>query len=351
MERRWVNMELYHLENLWFFLILLMLLVYLVLDGFDLGTGIILPFFKDPSHRKILLDKIWPFWDGNEIWLIITGGSLFAVFFPVYIAIMTGLYPIVMLLLFSYILRAVCFEFRNYDEKRRILWENIFSITSYLIVILLGAIIGIIISGVPLNQWMGFAGTMIVIFRPLPVLMALAGVSALFLHALTYQFTSDDSQMNEKLRKYGISVWRIHMILLTLYCAALWNIRPAPGLSILFIVGMVAGLGSTMLLRTSLANGFGNSSFLLSVSGLVGQGLMVAGSFFPYILPATNNSAFSMTIHNIPHSLYSLKYITWFTVIFIVIILIYTSFIYRIFRKNKIKLTYEEHTNENLLIL
>ena len=121
------------LADIWFVLFILIVAAYLVLDGFDLGVGILHPFVAKNDHeRRVVLNSIGPIWDGNEVWLVIAGGVLFAAFPIVYAALMSGFYGAIILLLFALILRTVAIEFRSKlaPSRWRSLWDGVFFLAS-----------------------------------------------------------------------------------------------------------------------------------------------------------------------------------------------------------------------------
>jgi cytochrome d ubiquinol oxidase subunit II len=147
------------LQNIWFLLIGILFVGYSILDGFDLGLGSLFPFLaKSEEDQRSLLNIIWPFWDGNEVWLLTAGGALFAAFPHAYATVFSGFYLALMLVLLALILRAVSLEFWFYDEKRRGLWEKTFIIGSFLPSLLFGVALGNVIIGIPLNESMDFTG-------------------------------------------------------------------------------------------------------------------------------------------------------------------------------------------------
>src|SRR5262245_38912555 len=143
------------LADVWFVLFILIIAGYLILDGFDLGVGILHPFVaKDDEERRVVLNSIGPIWDGNEVWLVVGGGVLFAAFPIVYAALMSGFYGAIMLLLLGLILRTVAIEFRSKlaPSRWRTLWDGVFFASSVGLALLLGVALGNIVRGVPIDS-------------------------------------------------------------------------------------------------------------------------------------------------------------------------------------------------------
>ena len=141
------------LNTVWFGLLGVLFIAYAVLDGFDLGVGIILPFYKSDEERRLALNSIGPLWDGNEVWLLTAGGALFAAFPHVYAGVFSGLYSALMLLLGALIFRAVSLEVRSKCEGAswRRIWDGVFSLCSFLIALLLGVAVGNLVTGMSVD--------------------------------------------------------------------------------------------------------------------------------------------------------------------------------------------------------
>ena len=143
------------LADFWFMLFVAVIAAYIVLDGFDLGVGMLHPFAaKEDRERRIVLNSIGPIWDGNEVWLVVGGGVLFAAFPVVYASMFSGFYWALMLVLIALILRTVAIEFRGKRESSRwrALWDSVFSASSFGLALLLGVAFGNVVTGVPLDK-------------------------------------------------------------------------------------------------------------------------------------------------------------------------------------------------------
>src|SRR5215470_9649078 len=142
------------LNVVWFILFGIIVAGYLILDGFDLGCGILHPFIaRNDVERRILLNSIGPVWDGNEVWLVLGGGALFAAFPFVYASLFSGFYVALMLVLLALILRAVAIEFRSLlpGPRWRTSWDYVFFVASLVLALLFGVAFANIIRGVPLS--------------------------------------------------------------------------------------------------------------------------------------------------------------------------------------------------------
>ena len=171
-------------QVLWFFLIFVLIAGYFVLDGFDLGAGVLYPFVAKGEHDKAVVRRsIGPVWDGNEVWLLTAGGALFAAFPPAYATTFSGFYLAVMLVLFGLIVRAVSVEFRGHDPQWARAWDACFFVGSLLPALLLGVAVGNIYAGIPMDAAGNYAGLPLIgLVTPFTLLTGLLGL-AMFLAA------------------------------------------------------------------------------------------------------------------------------------------------------------------------
>src|ERR1700733_5849006 len=155
--------EVYALEFIWFIVVIALLTGFAILDGFDLGVGIFHLFSKKDEERGLILNSIGPVWDGNEVWLVTAGGALFAGFPDIYATICSSFYLFIMLLLSGLIFRAVAIEVRSkqYAVWWRWMWDLFFSLASLIIALGLGAVLGNLIRGIPLDAEKEFTGSLI----------------------------------------------------------------------------------------------------------------------------------------------------------------------------------------------
>ena len=170
------------LPILWFIIIAVLISAYYVLDGFDLGAGILSPFVaKTPGEKRALMTSIGPVWDGNEVWLLTAGGALFAAFAPAYATVFSGFYLAIMLVLFGLIIRAVSLEFRAHDPKWQKFWDACFFVGSLVPALLFGVALGNCLQGVPLDAAGNYIGSFFGLLTPFPLLCGLLGLSTIIL--------------------------------------------------------------------------------------------------------------------------------------------------------------------------
>lgn len=168
------------LPILWFIIIAVLICAYYVLDGFDLGAGVLSPFIaKTPGEKRALMTSIGPVWDGNEVWLLTAGGALFAAFAPAYATVFSGFYLAIMLVLFGLIIRAVSLEFRAHDPKWQKLWDALFFVGSLVPALLFGVALGNCLQGVPLDAVGNYIGSFFGLLTPFPLVCGLLGLATI----------------------------------------------------------------------------------------------------------------------------------------------------------------------------
>ena len=177
------------LNDIWYVLFIVIISGYLVLDGFDLGVGILHLFVARSDHeRRVTLNSIGPVWDGNEVWLVVGGGALFAAFPLVYASLFSGFYLAMMLVLLFLIMRTVAIEFRSKRPSPtwRSFWDFMFFLSSLFISVLLGVAFGNIISGIPLDAAGNISAPLFDLLTPFALLVAVTTVAMLALHGSIY---------------------------------------------------------------------------------------------------------------------------------------------------------------------
>ena len=172
-------MEITFFQGLWFLLIFVLIAGYFVLDGFDLGAGVLYPFVaKGDEEKAVVRTSIGPVWDGNEVWLLTAGGALFAAFPAAYATTFSGFYLAVMLVLFGLIVRAVSLEYRGIDHKWAKVWDGCFFVGSLLPALLLGVAVGNIYAGIPMSANGDYTGIPLLgLITPFTLLCGLLGLS------------------------------------------------------------------------------------------------------------------------------------------------------------------------------
>jgi cytochrome bd ubiquinol oxidase subunit II len=198
-----ITLSLSTLQTLWFMLVGILFTGYAILDGFDLGVGILhLIAAKTDEERRLMLNSIGPVWDGNEVWLVTGGGALFAAFPDAYATVFSGFYLAMMLLLFALIFRAVAIEFRSKLQSVvwRRFWDVMFSLASVGGALILGVALGNIALGIPLNAQGDYTGTLLGLLNPYALLMGITTVALFAMHAGIYLVMKLDGPLQTRIK-------------------------------------------------------------------------------------------------------------------------------------------------------
>ena len=185
----------------WFGLIGFAILAYVVLDGFDIGIGILLPWVKKPQHRDVMINSVAPVWDGNETWLILGGGGLFAAFPLAYAVIMPALYAPLIIMLLGLIFRGVAFEYRFRTKRGKKLWDIGFSTGSIVAAFCQGIVLGALIQGIAV-EGREYAGGWFDWFTPFSVLTGIAVIVGYALLGSTWLIMKTDGELQQQFFRY-----------------------------------------------------------------------------------------------------------------------------------------------------
>lgn len=311
------------MEALWYWLVSILIAGYVILDGFDLGAGAIHLFVaRTDEERRQVLRSIGPVWDGNEVWLLAAGGSLFLAFPAVYASSFSGFYLPLMMVLWLLMLRGISIEFRNHinDELWKPFWDVVFSISSLLLIVFFGAALGNVVRGVPLDAEGVFFEALWTDFRVGPetgildwytVLVALTAVAALVHHGALYLVLKTEGAVRRRAHTAARAAW-VPALLLTVIMSILTfrvqshiplRFAASPWLALIPAIAL-GGLVASLLLRV---RGKEGASFLCSCVYLIALLSAAAAGLFPNLLPAIGDGTLSLTAHNSAASPYALR--------------------------------------------
>ena len=336
------------METLWFIIVAVMLTAYVVLDGFDLGAGAIyLIVAKSRDERRMVLRSIGPVWDGNEVWLLAAGGTLYFAFPQLYASSFSGFYLPLMMVLWLLMLRAIGIEFRTHIENP--VWQGffdvVFSVSSILLAVFFGAALGNVIRGVPLGPDGYFFEPLWTNFRvgPNPGILdwytVMAGVVALVTlttHGALYVAIKTEGDVNLRARRVAVILWPVQLGLTLISLVATWSVRPQvmdnyrshpAGLLIPIVV-----LGSLAVMIWATPKGKEKLAFMGSTLYIGGMLVGAAFALYPVVLPSATDPALSLTIYNTAAGRHGLTVgIAWW-ILGVMLALGYFFFIYRMFR-------------------
>jgi cytochrome d ubiquinol oxidase subunit II len=333
------------LNVVWYILFVVIIAGYLILDGFDMGVGILHPFLaKTDDERRISINSIGPIWDGNEVWLVLGGGALFAAFPFVYASLFSGFYVAMMLVLLVLILRTVAIEFRSKREvpSWRKAWDWVFFASSLGIALLLGVAFGNIMAGVPLDQNHDITATLFDLLSPYALLVGVTTIFMLAMHGGMYLLMKTEGELQARVRSWVPRFMVIFFVLNTAVVAAtillhetiadryLDQIWPAifPALALVALV----------LSAINMRRGRDFVAFLCSSAMIMLLILSAAAGLYPNLLISTTDPAYNLTVFNAASEANTLTVMLIIALIGMPFVLIYTSGVYYIFR-GKVKLT------------
>ena len=341
---------------LWFCVVAFMLTMYVVLDGFDLGAGILhLSIARTNEERRTVLGAIGPFWDGNEVWLLAAGGTLYFSFPLLYASSFSGFYLPLMMVLWLLVLRGLGIELRHQVDHPmwRSAWDAVFSIGSMLLAVFLGAALGNVVRGVPLGPDGYFFAPLWTSFTVQPdagildwftVLMGLVGLSTLAAHGGNFLAMKTSGDLQQRARSRA-RFWSWGVLLTSLGAAvAASEIRPEIWTNYgehpwgyIFPIAGAAGLAG-MFIFNRRSSDF--RAFLSSATFIGGMLASTAFGLFPYVLPSSTVATYGLTVYNTAAQSYGLGIgIIWWT-IGIVIALGYFAYLFFSFH-GKVKLEEE----------
>lgn len=330
--------------NTWWFLVFgAVISGYAILDGFDLGAGALHLFLRKESSRRIALNAIGPVWDGNEVWLVIGGGALFAGFPIAYAAVFSAFYMPAMIFLIGLIWRAVAIEFRSKETgaRWRMTWDFIYSFACIVVTLSLGLMLGNIANGLPLNQHKDFTGGFASFFNPFSIMVAITTLALFMMHGAIYLAMKTENRLYTKLTilsknftvfflvSFGIST--LYTLLYIPHLSDRIRSNPAffvfPGLMFLAIANI----------PRQLKKGNYRFAFISSAITIAALLVTVALEVFPNLVFAKNDPANSITIQNAASSPKTMKTLLLIALIGTPLVGVYTGFVFWTF-KGKVKL-------------
>ncbi len=336
------------LNTTWFVLVFVLLIGYAILDGFDLGVGVLHLFARDDREQRLHMNAIGPVWDGNEVWLLTGGGALFAAFPPVYAAVFSGFYIALMLLLAALILRAVSMEFRSKLESpgwRRV-WDLAFGLGSLVAALLLAVAFANILRGVPIDAHGNYAGTFVGLLNPYSLLVGVTGLVLLVLHGAAYLTLKTEGTLHDRVRRWIPRSWIAFVVLfvastIASFFAAGHLFDGVFGNPLFWVMAVVLILAIVYVPVAS--RGGRDFSTLVATSAIIAcvMGLGALG-MFPNLVRSTLDLSYSLNIHNASSTPLTLKSMFIIAAVGVPIVLVYTVAIYWIFR-GKVRLTEESY--------
>lgn len=336
-------------NTLWFIVLVLIFTGYAILDGYDFGVGIVHAFLKTDEHRMLAIQSVGPLWDGNKVWLVIGGGSLFAGFPLLYASLFSALYIPFMLFLFFFIMRAISIEFRSKEDSAswRKWWDIAYITSNVALPVLLAVVLANVMLGLPIDSAYNYTGGALFEFLSLyPILVGLLALAIIIWHGGLFLIIKSPDDMNTQISKV-IKVAFIGFIALLLvvtfygFSALPQHVtaRISSSWLIIFPIStfILSGMGYWFIQKKSYRVAFVLSSVIIALL------LSIAAiGIFPYLLYSTTNELYSITVSNAASSVTTLKIMLTLTAIGLPLLIAYTIIALRVFR-GKTSLQYESY--------
>ena len=302
------------METIWFIIVSVMIAAYVVLDGFDLGAGILyLIVARTGAEKRKVLRSIGPVWDGNEVWLLAAGGTLYFAYPQLYASAFSGFYLPLMMVLWLLMLRGIGIELHSQIDNP--VWQGFFDVVfsgaSALLAIFFGAALGNVIRGVPLGPdgyffeplWTNFlVGPHPGILDWYTVLAGVVALATLTTHGALYVTLKTDGELGQRARNVAGRLWPIQLALTIISLIATWWVRPTIKDNYLaYPVGFlipIAVVGSLAVIRLASRKGNELQAFLASCVYIAGMLVGAVFALYPVVLPASTDPGYSLTIYN-----------------------------------------------------
>jgi cytochrome d ubiquinol oxidase subunit II len=331
------------LNTTWFILVAVLLAGYAILDGFDLGVGILHLFIKGDTERRLAMNAIGPVWDGNEVWLVTGGGALFAAFPEVYASAFSGFYTALMLLLVTLIFRAVAIEFRSKrpSPRWRQGWDIAFAVGSLGAAVLMGVAFGNVAAGLTMDASHNITGGLLGLLNPYALLVGVTTVVLFAMHGAIYLVLKTEGDLQARIRGWvrPLIVAFVILYALTTMATLLWQPHLAERMRaqpIWFLVPVLTMLAVANVPR-EIFHGREFRAFLSSSAAIGLLVTLIGVGLYPNLLLASNDPAHSLTIVNGASSQKTLGIMLVIAIIGMPIVLAYTGVVYWVFR-GKVKL-------------
>lgn len=324
------------LETIWFVLITVLFIGFFFLEGFDFGVGMLLPFLgKTDSERRMIINTIGPFWDGNEVWLITAGGAMFAAFPNWYATLFSGFYMALFLMLLALIGRGVAFEFRSKVEhaKWRNAWDWVIFAGSLLPPLLWGIALANLMRGVPIDAEMNYVGSFWDLISPYSIIAGISVVLLFLLHGALFLNLRTVSPLMDRARDVALRIGALAtlsvfvFIILSYFETDLFSQGVNPGM-----VPLLAGI-ALVSVRYFIKAGKQGWAFAMTGLTIVLSTITVFNCLYPRVMISSLNPDWSLTIYNTASNAYTLKVMTIIALCTVPIVLAYQAWTYWVFRK------------------
>ncbi|WP_269790825.1 cytochrome d ubiquinol oxidase subunit II [Stenotrophomonas sp. Iso1] len=358
------------LRVIWWLLLGVLLIGFAVMDGFDLGVGALLPFVaKTDEERRLVINTVGPVWEGNQVWLVLGGGAIFAAWPPLYAVSFSGFYLAMFVILFALILRPVGFKYRSKmpTARWRNNWDWALFVGGFIPALIMGVAVGNVLLGVPFHfddtQRIFYTGTFFGLLTPFALLAGLLSVAMVVSHGAAMLVIKTEGPVADRSARFGSIAALLTFLLFALggvwvalglpgygFTSAIvtdgpsnpllktveitaaggWmhNYTAMPATILAPVVGLLGALASAVLLRKRR----GGLAFIASGASIAGIIFTVGFAVFPFLLPSSSQPGSSLTLWDASSSHLTLWIMLLATVLFLPIIIAYTTWVYRVLK-------------------
>jgi len=324
------------LNTLWFILIGVLFVGFFILEGFDFGVGILLPFLgRTDTERRRIINTVGPVWDGNEVWVLTAGGAIFAAFPHWYATLFSGFYLALFLMLLALIVRAVAFEFRSKDKNPawRTTWDWMIFAGSAIPALLWGVALGNLLKGVPIDATKTYVGGFFNLLNPYALVAGLTTLAAFTTHGAIFLHLKSTDPIKARalaatrlVGPIATAVIGLFVIATYLWTDAFTRLGINPGL--VPILAVIAMLGAGAFVR----GGRMGWAFTLTCLAIALATITIFMALYPRVMVSSLNPEWSLTIYNASSTPYTLRVMSIVAFIFVPIVLLYQGWTYWVFR-------------------
>ncbi|MBW9205595.1 cytochrome d ubiquinol oxidase subunit II [Mumia sp. zg.B53] len=320
------------LTTIWFCVIAFLFIGYFVLEGFDFGVGMLLPILgRNDRERRTMINTIGPLWDGNEVWLIVAGASIFAAFPEWYATLFSGFYLPLLLILVALIVRGVAFEYRHQrdDATWKSRWDAAIIFGSFVPALLWGVAFGNIVRGVEIDADKNYVGGFFDLLNPYALLAGVVMLTLFLTHGANFLALKTSGIIHERARAFSLKIGLVAAVLAVAFL--LWTCLDHDKVWVWALSGLAAlTFVGGLLAAWARRDGWAFMGTMAAI-GLAVMSLFVA--LFPDVMPSTLDPAYSLTTENAASTDKTLTIMSWVAVVFVPIVIGYQAWSYWVFRK------------------
>jgi cytochrome d ubiquinol oxidase subunit II len=324
------------LNTLWFVLVAVLFIGFFILEGFDYGVGILLPFVARTDHeRRQVINTIGPVWDGNEVWVLTAGGAVFAAFPHWYATLFSGFYLPLFLMLTALILRGVAFEFRSKDAHPawRATWDWAIFAGSLVPALLWGVALGNLLKGVPIDATKNYTGGFFNLLNPYALVTGLASLAAFVTHGAIFLDLKTSGAVRHRAVRATLRVGPVATVLIGFFVASTYwwtdaftRLGVNPGLVPLSAVGALLAAGYFV------SRGRMGWAFAMTCLAIAASVTTIFMALYPRAMVSSLDPAWSLTIYNASSTPYTLKIMSVVALVFVPVVVLYQGWTYWVFR-------------------